>query len=511
MLCYYIDIVNCVYLGIDKMDLEKKQQIEQAINNPALRIRMTICNPKKVSLLKMLDESLKDNTSASTIDRIFKALKDNIVASEQPEIDGLYNLYNKYLKQAVPAEKLLKNIKELRLNEDLKFLYSKAKSPEEIEPFLAKCSAEEKSALLKALTADYHNHDYDDMSFLKMNSVLKHFNRCVKREILGVVESESVTTSDNENQMLRCIAAGKFFMPQDENNNEDFTKYSPAYNYFRSDDGVSGLSYKDYKLLNNNPLWKKVKNSHNIQKIAKDVEIALAKLGIPPELANQFNSYDFAKIMSSVAEQRNPAFAKINPDCVDSPYCEFCKNLLKDKDVLEAIKQDFKKNNIDEKYTNAWINSMINDGNPNPDISELNIKGKIPAKISIHHKNHLQYAPNLPDSLMINNTSNFLLAIKFDKEDPHEEEHLGDSRGFLYVNENKNSRNDPSIIKTNSPTAGMVAVAEKFEYDDGNGKDTRAYISPSCTICSNISGNSDLVKGTQHIMQATKMSSVHVA
>lgn len=493
------------------MNLEKKQEIEQSINNPALRIRMTICNPKKVSLLRMLDEALQDNTPTASIDRIFKALKDNVVDSEHPEIDELFSLYNKYLKQAVPLEKLVKNIKERRLNEDLKFLYSKAKSPEEIEPFLAKCSAEEKSALLKALTTDYHNHDYDDMSFVKMNSVLKHFNRRVKREILGVVGPDGVSTTENDNQMLRCIAAGKFFMPQDENKKEDFTKYSPAYNYFRSDDAISGLNHKDYKLLDNNPVLKKVKNSCNIQKIVKDIEIALATKGIPPQLANQFNSYDFAKIMNSVTEQKNPAFAKINPDCVDSPYCEFCKNLLKDKDVLEAIKQDFKKNNIDEKYTNAWINSMMNDGNPNPDISELNIKGKIPAKISIHHKNHLQYAPNLPDSLMINNTSNFLLAIKFDKEDPHEEEHLGDSRGFLYVNENKSGRNDPSVIKTNSPTMGMIAVAEKFEYDDGNGKDTRTYISPGCTVCSNLSGNMDLVKGTQYIMQATRMASVNNA
>ncbi len=323
--------------GIDKMDLEKKQQIEEQINNPALRLRVTICNPKKVSLLRMLEESVKDSTSSSTINNIFKALKDNVVSADYPEVDELFNLYNKCLKQVAPVEKLLKNIKASRLNEDLKFLYAKAKSPEEIEPFLTKCSNSEKSTLLKALTDDYHFHDYDDLSFVKMNSVLKHFNRQVKREILGVVGQDGIATSDEENQMLRCIAAGKLFMPFDKDRKEDFTKYSPAYNYFRGENAVKGLTYKDYKLLENNPEWKKVKNSHNIQKIVKNVEVALAKAGIPPELAHQFNSYDFAKIMSSVTEQRNPTFAKINDECVDNPYCEFCKNLLKDKKVLDVV------------------------------------------------------------------------------------------------------------------------------------------------------------------------------
>lgn len=254
---------------MDKMDSEKKQEIEQSINNPALKIRIVVCNPQKISLLKMLDESLQDNTSTETIAKIFKALRDNTVDSEKSEIDELLKLYGKCLKKECPIEKLLKNVKEQRLTEDLKFLWSKAKQPDEIEPFLAKRNAAEKSILLKALVDKYHFNDYDDMNFLRMNHVLKHFNRRVKREILGVVGPEGIATTDDENQMLRCIAAGKFFMPQDENKKEDFNQYSATYNSFGPEYAVKGLNYKDYNLLNNNPLWKKVKNSHNIQKLSK--------------------------------------------------------------------------------------------------------------------------------------------------------------------------------------------------------------------------------------------------
>lgn len=114
--------------------------------------------------------------------------------------------------------------------------------------------------------------------------------------------------------------------------------------------------------------------------------------------------------------------------------------------------------------------------------------------------------------LDINDASNFSMVVAFGNKDPHAVEHLGDNDKVMYVNQNKTSRKDPSLLAKTAPEADDIAVSEMFSYVTEEGRDTRAYISPTQTLNRpDISGNRDMARKNIQTKQKYKISSNYIA
>lgn len=478
------------------MNLEEKIQLEEALNHPSIRQRVVVFNPSKLKLLKTLHQYLDDGQPSPIILKTIDVLRDNVADSEKEQIKEMRQTYNLQVSSSRATPKDLKkfmfDVKRRIAEEELKFLYANNKSSEDVQVFLASKSTSEKTNLLESLVMDYHNNNHSDVAFLRINSVLAHFNLKIKREVVDIVGENNITTSENENQTLRCIAAGKFFLPfNEENNEEDFSKYSKAFmDYENKNLKLGKYNASDYDLFEHNHLFNFGKESSNLQTIAPNVTKALIALGIPPESAYEFNSYDFAKILGRITKEKSPLFKTINPTCEDSPFQNFCKTIASDEKLCHAIRDDFIKHEITPSSVDVWLKNMKTNGDYNPSL--LDSKNKI--KITIHHKNYINYAANLASPLMINDLQNLSLTAQFGHEDAHHIEHIGDNRNKLYINQKKQGRNDPCLLPTSSLSQGAIAVSERFAFLNENAEDTRVYISPTLTLSSKLHGNHDFVK-----------------
>lgn len=476
------------------MNNEEIKQIENEINNPAVRSRISSFNDNTLKILGLIKNVLKSPSAEADMKKVLKML-----SSDEPELaTDLAAAWSKYVgnknmnEQSEETKKsrqiLMGKIVRRELAEEVKFLYANHASPDKLQSFLRGKSEDEKNLLMGMVVQDYHNTNYDDGAFKKMNNVLSAFNRRISRRVLGRFgDKNGVTLSAEENQMIRCVMNGSFYIPEDE------STYSEMWQKCRFRKHKNNhLSAKDYDLLNKNPLFREASSSMNIRLLENEMAEAMSAQGISPSEAAKLNFSDMAEIMQKNSQDGRISFKALSPLCEAGPREDFCQKLLSDADTLKAIKTDFLANGVSAEYFEFWVNSVMKEGNPNPKVKNGQFTGIIP-KTTIHHKEHVNYAKTLEDMLDINDSSNFSMVVAFENKDPHPLEHVGDNDRVMYVNKNKTSRKDPSLVAKTAPEADDIAVSEMFSYVTEAGRDTRAYISPTLTIDRpDISGNRDM-------------------
>lgn len=376
---------------------------------------------------------------------------------------------------------MLTKIQKQIEKEEVLNLYSNVSNEEALKGMLLGRTKANKRKLMENVISHYQSTDGDYNTFVSMNRILKHFNRKVVREILGVYGEDKIKLSEDEIAMQRCVFGGKFFLP------ESNAAFSDSYRQVINKEFEKGAYLKkDYDLLNKNPLLKSVRDSRNIRKVVSEITSVMLSKGIPPQLAQNFKAYDFAGFMATELKMnKNVKFTDISNDCQDSPRVAFCKKLVEDEKRVQAIREDFLGNGVSREYLDFWLESMKKDGNLNPPIKNREFKGKIPYKIDIHHKNPKKYAK----SLKVDDSSNLMMIVDFDNSEIHNGEHAGDSQTVLVVRDDGSKT--LAVSRSTSAKDGDFAMAEKFAYVDENGEDKRCYLSETKNISSDIRGLDD--------------------
>ncbi len=479
------------------MNKEETRKLEEEINNPAVRSRISTFNDNSLKILRLIKESLKSSQTWNDAGKLIKMLSaDN--PDMAADLDVSLNKYRQNKREDEESGQTQKSFRNLfekvvrgELYEEVRFLYANHASPDKLKSFLSGKSEEEKNILMGLAVKDYHNTNYDDGTFKKLNNILKAFNRRISRRVLGRVgDKGGVTLSPEENQMIRCVMNGSFYLPEDEN------AYSPVWQKCRFRKPKNNyLGIKDYDLLNNNPLFREASSSMNIRLLEPLIVRALSRSGISVQEAAQLNFSDVAELMRQNSPDGKISFKSLSPECENNPRREFCRKLLENEETLKAVKRDFIANGASPEYFEYWRQSVLNDGNPNPKVHQGEFAGRIPV-ITIHHKEHVNYAKTKNDMLEINDASNFSMIVAFGENDPHKTEHLGDNDKVMYINRQKNSRRDPSLLNKDRPEDDDIAVSEMFSFiNENDGRDTRAYVSPTLSLSrADIKGNSDMAR-----------------
>lgn len=472
------------------MNQEQKEALEQKLNNPS-RLRFSTYDDNILRSYQILNENILSE-DVRKVKMVLGSLVDNTKDSERDEVNRLILAYMKFVETRATCKnnpdfvEQLKNAerhisaavnKKMR-TEEVKKLYAVCSDEEKVKEVIRSKSPQEKQRLLNDVVEYYHSTNADDATFVRMNKVLKSFNRKVVREVLGVEGQDPTKNSPEAIAAYRAVFGGRFFA-------KDIMECSQKYQDFANGKISKEMnSPQDYDLLHKNPYFKSMKNSRNVQLIISSMQQILSKTGIPVKMAAELTLNDFGHIVQRF--QGDTRFEALNNACVIEPRKEFCQELLKNKESYDAIRNDFLKNGVSKEYFAFWAESMMKDGEPNPKLEGRQFDGIIPKKIDIHHKWPLKYAADLDK----NGKDNLIMVVKFGKRDMHDEEHIGDSETVMTVNPNPASRRDPTIFRS-MPKQGETAVVERFVYDSGDGKDNRCYVSESLTLTSDMANCRD--------------------
>lgn len=467
------------------MNQEQKETLEQKLNNPS-RLRFSTYDDNILRCYKLLNENILSE-DVKSVKTILDTLMEKTEGRENAEVNILVLAYRKFVqnrkiyKNDPEFAELLENAerhisvavnKKMR-TEEVKKLYAVCSDEEKVKEVIRSKSPQEKQRLLNDVVEYYHSTNADDTTFVRMNKILKSFNRKVVREVLGVEGRDQIKNSPEVVAAYRAVFCGQFF-------SKDSVEFSSQYLDFVNRKMAREINNpQDYKLLHRNPYFKAIKNSRNVQLIVPRLEQIMNKQGISVALAAQLTLTDFADVVQNATG--STSFEALNNACEINPRKEFCQELLKNKENYDAIRNDFLKNGVSKEYFAFWAESMMRDGEPNPKLEGRQFEGVLPKKIDIHHKWPLKYAADLDQ----NGKGNLIMVVKFGKRDMHDEEHIGDSETVMTVNPNPASRRDSTIFRR-EPKKGETAVVERFVYDSGDGKDNRCYVSESLTLTSDM-------------------------
>lgn len=467
------------------MNKEQKETLEQKLNNPS-RLRFSTYDDNILRCYQLLNENILSE-DVKSVKTVLNTLVENTEGSEKAEVDKLILAYRKFVqnrkiyKNNPEYAELLENAErhisaavnmKMRM-EEVKKLYALCSDEEKVKQVIRSKNPKEKQRLLNDVVAYYHATNADDATFVRMNKVLKPFNRRVVREVLGVEGQDQTKNSPEVIAAYRAVFGGQFF-------SKDCMEFSSQYQDFVNRKMAREINNpQDYNLRHQNPYIKAIKNSRNVQLIIPRLEQIMSKQGISVALAAQLTPTDFADIVRKATTSTR--FEALNDACEINPRKEFCRELLKNKENYDAIRNDFLKNGVSKEYFAFWAESMMRDGEPNPKLEGRQFEGVIPKKIDIHHKLPLKYAADLDR----NGKGNLIMIVKFGERDMHDEEHIGDSEMVMTVNPNPAGRRDPTVFRR-EPKKGDVAVVERFIYDCGDGRDNRCYVSENLTLTSDM-------------------------
>lgn len=475
------------------MKQEEIESLEAKLNKPS-RLRVSSYDEQILKHYQMLSRVVLDGNVAS-VKNLFAYLLENGSKADESTVAKIAIMYRDYCnakkdgqskKEQELGMKIGTALKRQLEKEEVNFLYGKCGNIEAISVFLADKKPDEKNRLCKRVLEYYRSSATSDVDFVKVNKILQHFNHRLVRKVLGVQGEERLSLTAEERDMYRAVFAGKFYSDSPE------AAHSEAYTeLMRNKNLRTNVNTWEYNLLETNPSLKLVSESHNIQKIVPPLERMLSNYKVPPEMARQFNSVDLGTFVRKINAGKENAdqFAALDSACVDAPRQEFCKELMRDAKRRQAIKNDFLDAGIDRDYYQLWEESMIKDGNPNPDVKDRHFKGKLPKKIDLHHKERILTAKGLD----VSDKSKMILMVQFDDNPMHDFEHYGDSP-VLTLNQAKSGSREESLLKR-EPRAGEVGVVESLVCDNGSGNDNRCYVSSNLTLFADMSGCMDLEFG----------------
>ena len=311
------------------------------------------------------------------------------------------------------------------------------------------------------------------------------FNFIHKKYFADIIAKDSLPDA-NVTKILRCMAAGKFYAPVDKNHQLNERLLSEAFRSWQKTKKVKQYAPEDYDFFGQNDkgeplstLWNAVNGSSNFHKMAKVFAQKFSEMGIAPEKAYQFNSYDLAYIL-----QRDPknledvAFVDVVPDVCDSPYQELASKMgdilmlggaenlterekqkiwlerfaskseiedwndsgskvdyqlcmRKVSTIYNKLQQDFVENGMDPDFLCQWAHSLKENKSFNPKL--VSGCSSIPYKIDIHHWDRLSAASGDEIAADKNLLENFGIMIMYNKDgvDIHAEEHKGESANFV--------------------------------------------------------------------------------
>lgn len=464
--------------------IENKKEIEEKLNKPC-RLRVATYNneSRKIELYNRFYKVIKDKLSLTDANPRFDNIISQVSYDDRKFLIDCKKEYASCLNDNEALSKLCFKMRKNILLEEVNYLIGNAGDEAKIIHFLKDKSNIEKSLLIEVVVNNHATSPQPDISIVQTNKTLKHFGHKLKRKIIAKLSPQmpesKIKLSRDEDKIFRAVFAGRFFLADSPEDN------STAYkDYLYQDNKKNSYKPQDYDLLKNNPSFQKVKNSQNIRLVAPKMQEYLAKLGVEPKLANQFNGADFAQIICDATKSNDTRFEAINPECIDNPRQEFCKKLLDLPEVCENIKQDFLAAGVSKEYFDFWAKSMRENGDAMPNIGDRKFEGIVPP-INIHHKDPLRYANTLTNPLSINDSSNLVMMVQFDDYDVHGEEHRGDV-GVVSYTKDFYDKDIGAKIKREAENGDLV-VAELFEIAED-----LIYKSANMSIDKKIAGNKDL-------------------
>lgn len=291
-------------------------------------------------------------------------------------------------------------------------------------------------------------------------------------------------------QMLRSMAAGKFYAPIGPDGKIDRKKFSPTFLKILNQKKKSNISAKieDYDFFgldkNQQPkskIWHAVKDSCNFQKLKNIIAKHCIEKGIAPEQAYNLNPADLWMLLAKDIEKTKPIpFFSLCKDANLAPFEEFSVKLgqilsiggalemnqeqkinlwlkhfaskqekedftnkyspdfklfiKKCERIYQKLEQDFKQNHIHPKFMPQWVDSMLKNKSIHPALVDCPHK---PYKIDIHHWDRLSSVKEGDNLAKKNNLSNFGVMIMYQSYsfDIHAQEHKGESAHFVLANQ----------------------------------------------------------------------------
>ena len=297
-------------------------------------------------------------------------------------------------------------------------------------------------------------------------------------------------------QMLRSMAAGKFYAPIGPDRKIDRKKFSPTFLKILNQKKKSNISAKieDYDFFgldkNKQPkskVWYAVKDSRNFQKLKNIIAKRCIEKGIAPEQAYNLNPADLWMLLAKDIEKTKPIpFSSLCKDANPAPFEEFSVKLgqilsiggaleMKQEQTInlwlkhfaskqekedftnkyspdfklfiqrceriyQKLEQDFKQNHINPKFMSLWVESMLKNKSINPSLVDCPRK---PYKIDIHHWDRLSSLQDGDNPAKKNNLDNFGVMIMYHDYsfDIHAQEHQGESAHFVLANREQTTMN----------------------------------------------------------------------
>lgn len=231
-------------------------------------------------------------------------------------------------------------------------------------------------------------------------------------------------------QVVRAAFDGYLSIPTPDDNKKGIG-YSPQYVQFMQ--SKKQLSAPAQRF--DNQLFSAMEKSKNMSLLIPDIKKAIRAAHLPQLVVDNLSLSDVAHLMYTKRyPHRTPQpeemieFIQINPDCQEGVKTQFWKDFATDASKTKSLQKMLVAKGVSQEYISLMMQSIRENGTPNPTITpDQNFKGVIPS-ISLHHKFYIQDASFLRDNFMqVDSVNNFEIVIDYPNQKTHKElKHGGD-------------------------------------------------------------------------------------
>ena len=313
------------------------------------------------------------------------------------------------------AQKMLDTRRDLEVKNILKI--HQANDPENtVAQYLKDKSPEERFHSIKSMLGAFKNSPKPEYQ--------EAFNKILAPYGYKIVKIENRETPLEARQVVRAAFDGNLKIPTEEDTQKG-VGYSQGYQDFLSGKIKSGSPAK-YNF--DTKLFKALEMCDNTEKLGSPIREAIRKQRLPQEVVDNLSLSDAAHLLhQSRYPHRSPqpeetiSFQAIDPNRDEGLRNQFWKGIATDKAKTRVLQETLAKKGVSKEYIAFMMESIRENGVPNPTIpDDMHFDGPIPT-ISLHHKFYIRDAAFHKDMMKVDDEQNYEIVIDYPKQKTHEE------------------------------------------------------------------------------------------
>lgn len=312
------------------------------------------------------------------------------------------------------AEKMLDARSGLEAKAILKI--SKGNVPEQtVAEYMKDKSPEEQWHSVKSVLSAFKKSPTDEHQ--------KAFNFLLAQYGYSIVKIENRKTPVEAQQVVRAAFDGSLKIPT-EKDTQKGVGYSKGYQDFLNGKIQSGSPSK-YNF--DTKLFRALEMSDNTEKLSVHIKDAIRRQRLPQEVVDNLSLSDAAHMLYEARYHRTPQpeenipFQAIEPNCDEGLKNKFWKDFAQNANKTKMLQETLAQKGVSKEYISFMMESIRENGTPNPTIPEdMHFDGQIPS-ISLHHKFYIQDAAFHKDMMKVDDPKNYEVVIDYPRQKTHEE------------------------------------------------------------------------------------------